>query len=306
MLSFIVPARSLRDITMECLSSIFTATVQLGLAPQTEYILIDDASDRADAITELFADFRRSTGARARIFRFARNQHYTGSFALGLSRASGENVFFISNDIFVTPAWLRTLLAVAALDRSIGIVRGTAQIVDSHPEHEVRPPFEDNGAEDYTAFSDYISRLRGLSHTDDRVLSGDAVLIRRALIDRIGVLDRQFFGYFGDPDYGLRARRAGFRLVCAKGAWLKHHGQGHIKAENIFRGVHIDELNARRRTLVLAAYERFRAKWGPTLLPEVFMNWQSVDVDALLRAPRPEGFDFVAPVGEEPGLLQEL
>ena len=30
------------------------------------------------------------------------------------------------------------------------------------------------------------------------------------------------FGYFGDIDYGVRAHLAGFKLVCAKGAWLFH------------------------------------------------------------------------------------
>lgn len=304
MLSFIVPARSLRDVTTECLISINTALHQLGLVAHAEYILLDDQSDPSEGISELFTHFRASSPCPVHVARFKQWQHYTGVFAYGLSRAKGDSIFFISNDMYVTPSWLRTVLAVAATDNAIGIVRGTAEIVDSFPQHEVKPPFEDRGPDDILAFSEYLSKVRGLEHSDDTILSGDAVLIRRNVIDAIGVMDRRFFGYFGDPDYGLRVRRAGLRMVCAKGAWLKHYGQGHIKAE-IQKGAKADDANARRRQLVLAAWAKFREKWDKTL-PEVFMNTDQIDWAKLMALPKSRELDFVAPVGHEPGVVEVL
>lgn len=305
MLSFIVPARSLRDVTTECLISINSAVHALGLAGQAEFILLDDQSDPAEGISRMFRDFRASTGAPAHIARFKQRQHYTGVFAYGLSRAKGDNVFFISNDMYVTPAWLRTVLAVAALDSKIGIVRGTAEIVDSFPHHEVKPPFVERTHEDLLGFAEYLAKARGLEHTDDDILSGDAVLVRRPLIETIGVMDRRFFGYFGDPDYGLRARRAGFRLVCAKGAWLKHYGQGHIKAEVQAGGASSGEADQRRMKLVHTAYEQFRAKWDTTL-PERFVNTDQIDWKKLMAMPRSPALDYVAPVAEDGGLAEVL
>lgn len=295
MISFIVPARSLRGVTAECLISINTALHQLGIARDAEFVLIDDNSDQREGLPRLFADFRASAACPVHVARFRARRHYTGAFAYGLSRARGSAVLFISNDMYVTPAWLRTVLAVAALDDAIGIVRGTAEIVDSFPHHEVKPPFEDRGPDDILAFSEYMARARGLEHADDPVLSGDAVLIKRAVIERIGVMDRRFFGYFGDPDYGLRARRAGFRMVCARGAWLKHYGQGHIKAEaGAADPAALDAGNRRRRELVHAAWGEFRAKWDPSL-PKDFLNTDQINWPRLLALPPSRDLDYVAP-----------
>lgn len=304
MLSFIIPARSLRDVTTECLISLNSALHLLGLLPHAEYILLDDQSDPREGLSEMFTHFRASSQCPVHVARFKQWQHYTGVFAYGLSRARGDCVFFISNDMYITPAWLRTVLGVAAIDARIGIVRGTAEIVDSFPQHEVRPPFEDRGPDDILAFSDYMSRTRGLEHTDDTILSGDAVLIKRGVIDAVGVMDRRFFGYFGDPDYGLRVRRAGFRMVCAKGAWLKHYGQGHIKAE-IQKGAKTDEANARRRQLVVAAWAKFRDKWDKTL-PEAFLNTDQIDWNKLLALPKNRELDYVPPIPHEPGVVEVL
>lgn len=305
MLSVIVPARSLREVTTECLISINTAAHSLGIGHCLEWLLLDDHSEPDEGITDLFRHFKASAGVPVHVARFRVRQHYTGVFAYGLSRAKGDNVLFISNDMYVTPAWLRTVLAVSALDRSFGIVRGTAEIVDSFPQHVWSQPFVERRAEDMIEFAEYTARIRGLEWTSDTLLSGDAVLIRRELIEKIGVMDRRFFGYFGDPDYGLRARRAGFQLVCAKGAWLKHYGQGHIKAEARKRRESAAEADQRRMELVRAAWQHFRAKWDPAL-PETFTNTDVINWEKLMALPRSPELDYVAPVPHEPGIADVL
>src|SRR6185437_11808987 len=87
--------------------------------------------------------------------------------------------------------------------------------------------------EDLEAFSRYISGYWGVNYVEDRLLTGDSMLVSRAALDKIGTFDTRFFGYFGDIDFGLRLQRAGLKMVCAKGAWLWHEGAGayHDKAE---------------------------------------------------------------------------
>ena len=56
-------------------------------------------------------------------------------------------------------------------------------------------------------------------------LVGFCLLIRRELIDAIGLLDEQFgIGCFEDDDYCLRAIAAGFRAVIAGDAFVHHFG----------------------------------------------------------------------------------
>lgn len=277
MLSIIVPARNGAADTSICLASIGHSLATLRL--DCEIVLIDDASDPAEKLTELFLQHRSAAPQHEFIIaRSRRHQHYTGVFSIGLHLARGDNVVFVSNDMVITPAFLTALLGVSALSADFGIVRGTSNYVDSHPEHTVKAPSEVKTYKDIENFSRQALDRNGLAHAEDHELSGDAVLIKRSVIDRVGVMDQRFFGYFGDIDYGVRAHIAGFRLVCAKGAWLFHKGAGHIKADR--EGA--EAAFARRMALVEKAYRAFREKWDRTL-PGTYAELKSRDFLALAR-----------------------
>lgn len=267
-LSIIVPARGAPGLTRLCLGSLLFCLRRLP--GSYEVLLIDDASPNQE-IRELFLDFRKKCPGATRIFRFAQRVHYTGVFNLGLARAEGQRIFFLSNDMQLTPQFLETLLAVAGLDPTIGCVRGTSQHTDSFPEYRVVPPFELRGYEDMLAFAAYASQHHGLQWREDRLFSGDAVLIQRAVLERCGGFHPGFFGYYSDFDYGLRAQKAGFRLVCALGAWLHHEGAGHLKDEAERQGRPYQELSLERNRLIQSDYERFRARWDPGL-PELHLG----------------------------------
>lgn len=263
MLSVIIPARNSKSLTSNCLYSVMF-TFQFVTFP-VEFILIDDNSDQNEGVLPLFLNFRKSVNHPVKIIRFQQRQHYTGVFSWGLSQAEGNQVFFISNDMMITPDFLKTVLSVANLEAEIGIVRGISQYTDSHPEHRCSPPFPMRGYQDVLDFSNYISRYHGLHYVEDKMLSGDAVLIKRALLDKIGVVDTRFFSYFGDLDYGIRAKRAGFKLVCAKGAWLHHEGGGYVKHEATTENVDLGLKHQNRMQMVQAAYTKFREKWDNSL-----------------------------------------
>ena len=264
MLSVIVPARNDPVSTRECLGSAISSLDELNL--QCEFVLIDDASDPADGIQQVFKEIRSAAPQHQfKIARAKEHLHYTGAFSLGIHLSGKEKVFFLSNDMVITPQFFTAVLSVAALSHDFGIVRGTSNYCDSHPEHAVAPPNFLRRYTDVASFSQAILEIKGLSFVEDRVLSGDAVLISRALIDRIGVLDLRFFGYFGDVDYGLRAHLAGFKLMCAKGAWLWHKGAGHVKADAIKKKQDLPSSHTERMKLVESAYQVFRQKWDPSL-----------------------------------------
>jgi GT2 family glycosyltransferase len=251
-----------------------------------EFILIDDESPPAENILDVFRQHRTdAVGHEVKIIRSRKRQHYTGVFSIGLNHATRDPVFFISNDMIVTRTFLEALYLVAKRSPLIGIVRGTSNHTDSHPEHQVplNPPPQ--AYPEVDAFSRNIFRQYGNGFVEDQLLSGDAILIQWPLIQRIGVLDLRFFGYFGDIDYGLRAQLAGFKLVCAKGAWLFHQGGGHIWQEMALEKRRPDEVMARRLAMVDAAYQEFRRKWK-IATPEHWGAGTDVDPIALLNTAR--------------------
>ncbi len=267
MISIIVPARNNAELTARCLGTLLFSVSRLKLS--CEFILIDDHSSEDENILDVFRQHRaKAVGHECKIVRAKRQQHYSGVFSIGLHLATREIIFFISNDMLMTPTFLQAQLIVSALSPDFGIVRGTSNYTDSHPEHQVEPAAPIRTFEDITKFSASVFNTAGAQFVEDRVLSGDAVLIKRALVEKIGVLDLRFFGYFGDVDYGMRAHLAGFKLVCAKGAWLYHAGAGHVKREvDKDPNANLEAHAAKRMTLVEAAYQEFRRKWSMELPP---------------------------------------
>ena len=258
--SIIVPARNHAQFTATCLGSILFSVSRLNLS--CEFILVDDASERSERIVDVFRDHRaKAVGHHCKIVRSNKHQHYSGVFSIGLNLATRDVIFFISNDMVTTSSFFEALLLVSSLSRDIGIVRGTSNYTDSHPEHQIAPPDRLKTYVDIDNFSRAQFAANAASYVEDRVFSGDAILLKRALVEKIGVLDLRFFGYFGDIDYGMRTQLAGFKMVCAKGAWLYHEGAGHLKGQMQAQQVQYAELHAKRMALVDAAYKEFRAKW---------------------------------------------
>ena len=223
--SIIVPARNNAEFTATCLASILFAVSRLNL--NCEFILVDDATAPEEKILDAFRAHRANAiGHQTKIVRSRKHQHYSGVFSIGLHLATRDIVFFISNDMLVTPSFIQAILLVSSLSRDFGIIRGTSNYTDSHPEHLVEPKEQLKTFQEIDNFSRSVFSANSCRYVEDQVLSGDAILLKRSLIERIGVLDLRFFGYFGDIDYGVRAHLAGFKLVCAKGAWLHHEGPG--------------------------------------------------------------------------------
>lgn len=54
-------------------------------------------------------------------------------------------------------------------------------------------------------------------------ISGACMMIKKEVIDKIGMLDENFFAYVEDEDFCLRARQAGYKIYYVSQAHLIHH-----------------------------------------------------------------------------------
>ncbi|MFZ5982049.1 MAG: glycosyltransferase family 2 protein [Patescibacteria group bacterium] len=53
-------------------------------------------------------------------------------------------------------------------------------------------------------------------------ITGCAMLVKKDVFKKIGLLDEDFFLYYEDADFGERARRAGFKKGVATRSWIYH------------------------------------------------------------------------------------
>src|SRR3990167_4124559 len=270
--------------TKEALNALFSSA-----EGEFELLLVNDCSP--DNTLSLFLETKR-LHPPTKVLSFDRNLEYSGSLDAIFSHAGGRWVLFLSNDIIVTPAYLRELFEIAKSDPVFGIVRGCSNFVDNEREtHNIKLQAPVMSYEQLAIFAEeHASRFHGQFLTDD-YLTGDAFLVSRALLDKIGTLDPMFFGYFADHDFGIRARIAGFKLVLARAAFAFH------KRDANFTYLP-EQLRNQKMTLrwmrIFENWARFKLKYGlPVEQPYSSLN--HLNWEALCQRPfSPEAY-YVPP-----------
>ena len=248
--------------TRKALDALFSSTTG-----DFELILVDDRSP--DDTLEVFLDARKRH-TNTRVYSFKRNLDYCESVNAFLCHARGDRLLFLSNDIFVSPAYLRMLIETAAANPDCGILRGCSNFVDKGSPLHMIPLEECATQEAYFAFAEEIAaRHRGEALIDERYLVGDAFLVGRPVIDRIGGFDTRFVGYFGDVDFGLRTQIAGFRVVLERRAFAFHQTHGNIA---YLAPEAQQERWQRRRDKVAAAAQAFVDKYALQLTTDGIGN----------------------------------
>lgn len=165
-----------------------------------------------------------------------------------MALAEGDYVVFLDNDTVVTPGWLSRLIGHCGADRAIGLLGPSTNFI-SGPQ--MLPDVEYEDTAELIAIAEEIAvRCAGVLQPTTHLV-GFCMLIRRAVIDKIGGCDPRFGRYgFEDDDYCLRAVLAGFDTYIARDVFIHHVGsQGSSDGGQDYR------------TLVREAWEVFRAKW---------------------------------------------
>jgi GT2 family glycosyltransferase len=91
--------------------------------------------------------------------------------------------------------------------------------------------------------------------------------IKREVIDRVGLLDEDFFAYFEDTDYCLRAKEQGYKTVCSGDVTLIH-----------YQNVSMDENKMSFSNLFRRSQKMFKNKWRSKLANKYLdiIAWHSI------------------------------
>ncbi|MDQ7063500.1 MAG: glycosyltransferase family 2 protein [candidate division KSB1 bacterium] len=201
--------------TLACLESL----QQVNYANKTIVVVDNGSSDGSvEAIRRRFPEVRLIRNEHNERFARANNQ----SMQLALQEGA-DYVLLLNNDTLVDAEFLRHLVNRAESDPAIGMVGGKIYYAEPADRlwfvgggvdlwrgriwhHGLRQ--EDRGQFDQPRDVDYIT--------------GCCVLVRRACIETIGLLDESYYIYGEDVDWSFRARQAGFRLVYEPKAKIWH------------------------------------------------------------------------------------
>jgi N-acetylglucosaminyl-diphospho-decaprenol L-rhamnosyltransferase len=224
-LSIVVLNYNTREHLRACLGS-------LGRPEQAEVFVVDNAS------TDGSAEMVESDYPWVTLIRAPRNGGYARGNNLALRRARGEVVMLLNPDTLLPPAAIETLVHKLAEHPEAGIVGPKLLRPDDSMHLACRRSFPTPPVAFYrlAGLSRLFPRSRvfgqyNLTYADpDQPMEVDAVcgaclVIRRVVVDRIGLLDERFFMYGEDLDWCLRARQAGWVVRYEPEVVVKHqHG----------------------------------------------------------------------------------
>ncbi len=142
-----------------------------------------------------------------------------------------RDVILLNNDTEITdPRWVEKLQATAHSDARIGVVGCRIRQMDS--------PLLQHVGTFMPQFSYWGQQLSGgevdiNQFADDRDVEGvvfACVYLKREVLDTIGFLDEDYFSYYEDTDYCLKALKAGFRVVNCGALTIVHRQHGSTTA----------------------------------------------------------------------------
>lgn len=233
-----------------CLASVLTrTTVNFRL------IVVNDGSDEPTTarLHELAADHAEMEVVETSLE--PRPIGYAGAANRGLRHGSADYVVLLNSDTIVPRLWIEGLLDAMSSGEDVGMVGplSNAASWQSVPERSDADGWKVNelpAGYNVDDFGELVHALSARRFPRVAFLNGFCLMLRRSVVERIGLLDEAAFpqGYGEEDDYCLRMREAGYELAVADHCFVYH-----AKSKSF---------GARREALARAGSEALVAKHG--------------------------------------------
>ncbi|OGY42592.1 MAG: hypothetical protein A2Y82_01765 [Candidatus Buchananbacteria bacterium RBG_13_36_9] len=180
--------------------------------------LIDNASsdDSVDYVKNNFPEIE--------IIINKENLGFAAGNNIGLQKAIAgqfDYIFLLNQDTICQPDFLNKLMAVMEKDEQIAAVQPRLML---YPE--INKVNSLGNAIHYLGFGfssgGYQQFAGELEPKEIAYASGAAVLMRRQVLEKIGLFDPEFFMYHEDLDLGWRVRMAGYKILVVPSAVVYH------------------------------------------------------------------------------------
>jgi GT2 family glycosyltransferase len=160
------------------------------------------------------------------VIRSEENVGGAGGFRIGMETAYAagwDRIWLMDDDVVPAPDCLATLMAVepersdclmcVREDLDGHLVEKSATVFDLRNPLSVRPKTA-------SVETTYRDRAAMPPLVEIHVVAFEGFLVRRRVVEAVGLPDPEFFIFYDDADFALRARKAGYRIWAVRDAVL--------------------------------------------------------------------------------------
>lgn len=176
---------------------------------------------------------------KLKIIKNEKNLGFSPGQNIGIKYAienGADCVVVLNNDTYVHENFLKELLEAANSDDQIGILSPKIYFAPGFEFHKDRYKEGELGKVFWYAggkmdWKNIIGHHRGVDEVDKgqfnameqtELATGCCMLIKKEVIDRIGMFDDKYFLYYEDADLSIRAKRSGFKIAYVPGSVIWH------------------------------------------------------------------------------------
>jgi len=221
LVSIIVPNWNGKDDVLECLYSV---RKQEYPKDKLEIIIIDNGSTDGSQkeIKNTIAKMQKEKWVHLELIEnkinlgssIARNQGIRASYG------KSKYVWMLDNDIVADPNALKELVELGEKYREIGIL-GSVNYYYNNPE-EINYLGSMLNWKTWLFRDIYEKELANSNAYFVDCVATSSLLIKKEIINEIGMLDPEYFCYFNDVDWCLRAKKSGYRICFLRNSKIWH------------------------------------------------------------------------------------
>ena len=164
---------------------------------------------------------------------FAEGNNVGIKFAL--NNLNPDYILLLNNDTVVDPDFLTELIKIAEIDKEIGFVGAKTYFYDKKNTIQI-------AGGGYIDFKQVIAIENGLNQIDSSkynknypvdYVSGSCMLCKREVLDKIGLLNTNYFMYWEDVDWCFRGKKLGYKSFYAFKSKIWH--KTGVSSNNYFK-----------------------------------------------------------------------
>jgi len=205
----------------KCLPSLSKVTYS-----NLETIVVDNAS-HDDSIRYIEENF-----PKIKIVKCKKNLGFSGGNNKGLPAVTGDYVLLLNNDTVVTKDFVTELVKAIEAEDKIGVVQSKILSMD-YPDRldSVGAYYTSTGFLYHYGYFQKDKKKYDATHYL-YTAKGACMMIKKEVIDRVGLFDEDFFAYFEETDFCHRVWLLGYSIVYAPKSVIHHKVGGTSNAMN--------------------------------------------------------------------------